>query len=65
MKLAIAETAPPAFNYPFILADPLPPFKPEIADKLKKILLELSEKRQVVIITSKNENNLAGNLINI
>lgn len=65
MKLAIAETAPPAFNYPFILADPLPPFTPEIADKLKKILLELSEKKQVVIITSKNENNLAGNLINI
>jgi hypothetical protein len=50
---------------PSFLAGPLPHFKPEIADKLKKILLELSEKRQVVIITSKNENNLAGNLINI
>jgi len=65
MKLAIAEIAPPSQNYPLILTDPFSVFKPEITDKLKKILLELSEKRQVVIITSKSEKNLAGNLINI
>lgn len=65
MKLVLAEISPPAVNYPLILIEPLTFFKPEIADKLKKILLELSKKRQVVIITSKSENNLAGNLINI
>jgi DNA repair exonuclease SbcCD ATPase subunit len=65
MKMAIADTAPPSENYPLILADPFSVFKPEIADKLKKLLLELSEKRQVVIIISKSEKNLAGNLINI
>ncbi len=64
MKLAISETVTPSVNYPLIISDPFPAIKPEIADKLKKILLELSEKRQVVIITSKSEKNLA-DIINI
>jgi len=65
MKLSLAEFSPPGENYPLILCEPFNIFKPEIAGKLKKILLELSEKRQVVIITSKSEKHLAGNLINI
>lgn len=65
MKLSLTEISPLPESYPLILCDPFSIFKPEITDKLKKILLELSEKRQVVIITSKSEKNLAGNLINI
>lgn len=65
MKLALAEILFSRASYPLILCEPFTFFKPEIADKLKKILLELPEKRQVVIITSKSEKNLAGNIINI
>lgn len=65
MKLALYEFLSGTPDYPLILADPFKFFKQETADKLKKILLELSEKRQVVIFTSKSEADLAGNLINI
>ncbi len=65
MKLALYEFLSGTPDYPLVLADPFNFFKQETADKLKKILLELSEKRQVVIFTSKKEADLAGNLINI
>jgi len=63
VKLALADIYPPAESYPLILVEPYMFDKYEITVKLKKILLELSEKRQVVIITSKSETDLAGNLL--
>ncbi len=65
VKIALSGISEASFNLPLILDNPFASFSSEIADKLKKILLELSDKRQVVIITSKSETYLAGNLINI